>query len=106
MRGHEMLIQLLLDGRKTPFIFINDYPCATEWSEYDETPTVCVHGDLLPTLDIRFVSGATVSISSQNKDRAMELFDMAIESGAKTVVSGHTVSKPHQVESWTGVWYG
>lgn len=106
MRGHESIIQMRKQGKKPPFIFINDYPCKTDWFEHGEHATVCVHGDSLHSIDIPFVVGARVSISSPSEARAKTLFELAKEYGAKTVAACHVVANPFKEQSWCEVWHG
>ena len=106
MYGQEMLIEARNKGRKPAFVFINDYPCITDWFEHGGVPTVCVHGDDPKDIDLWFVQGSTVTISSEVEYRAKELFDIAIDAGAAVVIAGHTVKTPHKTNSWTGYHHG
>lgn len=88
MRGHETLIQLRAAGRTPKFVFVNDYPCKTDWFHWGDHATVSVAGDPIESIDFRFVKGLKVSISASNKTRAKALFELAKASGAKTVGCG------------------
>lgn len=88
MRGHETLLQLRKEGLTPKIVFINDYPCETDWFKWGEHATVCVAGDGLESIDFRFAKGLTLSITAANKKRAQALFDLGKASGAKAVGCG------------------
>jgi hypothetical protein len=108
MRGHQTLIDMRCKERKAPaMVFINDYPCATDWLEQrDKYATVCVHGDHLETLDLRFLVGLRVSISADTEDRAKALWKLARENGAAAVAACHVQANRQTWEQsgWVGVW--
>ena len=97
MRGHDDLIQMRKAGRHPGIVFINDYPCKTYWAEWGECATVCVAGDKLEDIEIRFVEGMRVSITGNTKARAKALMDMAIQWGATSVGAG--------CEDWAEIWH-
>jgi hypothetical protein len=88
MKGHETLLQLRKAGRAPKIVFVNDYPCKTDWFHWGDHATVCVAGDGLESIDFRFAKGLTLSISAINKTRAKALFELGKASGAKTVGCG------------------
>lgn len=65
MRGHEALIEARLQGLKPAFVFINDYPCLTDWNETGDHCTINTAGKALKSLDLRFLRGLKVSIASK-----------------------------------------
>ena len=93
MRGHEGIIRLRLAKLRPEAVFINDYPCDTNWEDFGDAPTVCIHGDDPEALDWRYLVGLTVFIHGSSEQRARELFELAIGAGAETVVCAHTYTK-------------
>jgi hypothetical protein len=89
MRGHASIINLRLNGRAPGFVFINDYPCQTDWFQTKDFATVSTFEDDLNLLDLRFVNGLKVSISSHDEGRARDLFERCKEAGAVTVAACH-----------------
>lgn len=108
MRGHEAIIRMRLRRQVPAIVFINDYPCLTDWERHGDHATVCVDGDVLQALDLRFLVGLRVSISSGNEDRARRLFEMAKSAGAAFVAAGHTKPdiQPWEQDGWTEIWRG
>ena len=107
MHGHIEIIKARLRGQRPGFVFLNDYPCKTDWFEFAEHATVCTSGDSLSNLDFRFLAGCKVSISATNESRAKALFAMAKEAGATTVAACHMQAgvKPWQQSGWTEVYH-
>jgi hypothetical protein len=106
MRGHEAIIELRRNRMAPPFVFINDYPCDTDWLQDRAGSTVCVAGDHIPALDLRYLIGLKVSISSESEARAKALFDACKAAGARTVAACHI--KPErrdwEQDGWATVW--
>jgi len=57
MRGQDQIIQNRMDGKAPSIVFVNDYPCKTDWFEHGEQATICTHKDALRNLDMRFFGG-------------------------------------------------
>ena len=87
MRGHQAIIAQRLKGQAPKIVFVNDYPCRTDWFETHDHATVCTAGDALSSLDFRFLVGLTASISAATPQRAQALFALAKASGAATVAA-------------------
>lgn len=106
MRGHERIIALRKSGRKPEWVFINDWPCATDWADFGDFATVCTDGDVIARLDLRFVVGLKVNISADTEERAKALFDAAKSFGAHLVAACHVQLgvHPHLQQGWTSVW--
>ena len=106
MKGHEHIIASRIAGQKPPFVFINDYPCKTDWFEFAEHATVCTHGDTIETLDMRFVVGLAVSVSATEEKRAKALSDACKQHGAHVVAACHVVYgvHPEKQTGWTEIW--
>lgn len=105
MRGHEHIIELRKAGRKPKIVFLNDWPCKTDWFETADHATVSLNGDPLSSLDLRFLVGLTVSISSQSESRAKALAAKAKWFGAHTVAACHVQPRHwHQQTGWSEIY--
>ena len=107
MRGHAPLIAMRMSGKRPGIVFLNDYPCDVNWHKDREAAvTVCTHGDQLNTVDLRFLFGLTVSISSTVEQRARQIFEMAKASGAAVVAACHVQPDRHVLSQsgWVEVW--
>ena len=108
MRGHETIIQMRLAGRKPSIVFVNDYPCKTDWSEFGEHATVCTDGDTLSSVDLRCLVGLTASISASTESRAKALFAKAKQAGAVRVAACHVQQgkQPWEQSGWAEIYNG
>ena len=108
MRGHENIIALRAHRQVPEFVFLNDYPCKTDWLEHDDYATVCAFGDSLISLDLRFLVGLRVSISATSEDRAKALYAKAKAAGAATVAACHVQAgkQPWAQTGWCEVSHG
>ena len=62
MNGHEKIIAMRQAGKAPKIVFLNDYPCNTDWFENGDHATVFISQlDDPKTLDLRFLVGLTVS---------------------------------------------
>lgn len=100
MHGHLPLIEMRRNRIRPKSVFINDFPDPTskDWNDpgrkYRERwspdhPSICVSGDEISSLDLSFVVGLTVHISSTSESRAKELFQLAIDNNAKIIAACH-----------------
>lgn len=107
MRGHENILRLRQAGKRPAFVFINDWPCDTGWFETGEHATVCTDGDNLDAIDLRFLVGLRVSVSSSTEDRAKALFEACKAAGVETVGAVHVKSDraPWLQDGWVDVWH-
>jgi len=103
MRGHAALLDMRANRKRPSIVFVNDYPCATDWAEHGDAATICVDGDQLGVIDLRCLVGLTVSISSPSESRAKALFDLCKASGAAVVAAAHTTDR-YSPDSWATVW--
>lgn len=88
MRGHEKVIESRLNGIKPSCVFIDDFKIEkSKWAQEDDFLSICVEGDNLKTLDLRFLNGLDVRATANTENRAKEIFDAAIKNGAKTVAA-------------------
>jgi hypothetical protein len=88
MTGHESIVAMRRKGKRPAIVFVNDFPCWTDWEEFADHATVCVYRDAPALLDLRWAVGLTVSILADSEARAVAIADAFRESGAKTVVAG------------------
>lgn len=102
MKGHAKIIEARLAGKVPPFVFINDYPCETDWFEFGDHATVCTHGDSIASLDFRFLVGTKVSITADSEARAKALFERAKAAGAVIVGAGHCTPTRN---GWCEIWH-
>lgn len=86
MNGHRELIAMRRSGFKPAFVFVNDYPCDTNWAKWGDHPTVCVSGDTPELEDYRFLVGTTVILAGFDATR-IERFSKACEAHAKRVIA-------------------
>lgn len=117
MIGHLPLIDMRKRGIKPAIVFLNDYQCETakDWHQPGERfreiwkpdhATVSTAGDVIQLLDLRFLVGMRVSITSTSEIRAKALFEQAKAHGASTVGACHVIenkNKPHSA-GWCEVW--
>lgn len=89
MRGHETILKMREQGTKPSFVFVNDYPCDTDFFETGHTACVCVHGDVPETIDMRFLVGLNVSVTSHDENRAKALFELCKEAGVNRLAACH-----------------
>ena len=97
MRGHKEITDKRIAGYKPQIVFINDFKC------YDADDTVSTAGDTIRELDLRFLHGLVVSISSDTEKRAKELFNACKQAGCKTVAANHVtrLGQPGWAEIWS-----
>lgn len=107
MRGHEAIIAMRQAGRRPAFVFVNDWPCDTDWHLHGDHATVCTAGDVVQLLDLRFLVGLRVSVSASSEVRAQALFDHCKAAGAACVAAVHVDSsrQPWDQHGWSGVWH-
>lgn len=91
MKGHEAVLKLRLEKRIKPdLIWLNDFPCKTGFLDWQSaTATICVHGDHIETLDMRFLTGLHVRAIGETEKRTRALFDACIMNQALSVAAAH-----------------
>lgn len=87
MKGHDGIIKMRKRGYMPEAIWLLDYPCNTNWEEFQDDPTVCVHGDNLNTLDLRYTVNLAVHISSYSEERAKTLLELCKQHSARKVMA-------------------
>lgn len=107
MKGHDAIIALRKTHLCPSFVFVNDYPCKTDWFEHGDHATVCTAGDVIQTLDMRFLVGCKVSITSPSEIRAKALFAHAKAAGAIIVAAGHAMPRIGRGDStgWCEIYH-
>lgn len=109
MRGHIEIIKLRAIRIKPEFVFINDYECRTDWFEFSDHATVSIcPTEAIETLDLRFLAGIKVSVSSLTEKRAKALFKACKEAGATAVAAVHVQPEKHPLDQngWAEVFHG
>jgi hypothetical protein len=92
MRGNNEIIEMRMDGFAPSCVFIDDYNLNWDianalYEDEEDSHVVCVYGDNPRTLDLSFLVGLDVRITSTTERRAKALFDSAVKNGAKSVAS-------------------
>lgn len=106
MRGHEKVIEARIAGKKPNIVFLNDYPCKTNWFETGEHATVSTDCDSISSLDLRFLVGLRVSISALTEQRAKALFERVKAAGAAVVAACHVQDlNPLDASGWVNVYH-
>lgn len=106
MRGHEPILAMRKAGRRPAIVFLNDFPCDTDWSEWGDHATVCVADEVPEALDLRFVVGLTVSILGDTIERVKRLAQACKDAGASTVAAGCPVQAGVRYEpGWAEIWH-
>lgn len=108
MTGHNQIERMREKRMRPDFIFLNDYPCETNWTEFSDHATVSCHGDDTNLIDLRFVKGCRVSVSSMDEARAKALFEKCKEAGASTVASCHVLKDKRSFDQtgWMDIYHG
>lgn len=106
MRGHEHLIELRRAKKSPRYVFVNDYPCQTDWFQTGDHATICTAGDSVELLDLRCLVGLIVSVSAISESRAKALLDACKRAGAAVVAACHVQADRHQFDQsgWTAIW--
>lgn len=107
MRGHEDLIKLRLQGLKPAWVYINDHKCRTDWRTDGMPATVCVAGEAISSLDMRFLVGLSVVVNADDKQRAVALFEAVKLTGAEFVVAVEHQPGNHYTNQtgWGATWW-
>lgn len=105
MNGQEHIYTMREQGHQPDWVFINDFPCQTDWTEHDDFATICTAGDNIKRLDLRFLLDCRVSITSLSEKRAKELFE-ACKPYALLVASSVIDPKqnPNHQTGWNEIW--
>ena len=105
MNGQEQIISMRRAGRRPSTVFLNDFPCPTDWAALGDHPTIDVHGEQPEWLDLRFLVGLTVSISAATEKRGRRFMDACKKAGAAVVGAGSNEFKDGRFQAvWSDVW--
>lgn len=85
MRGHEKIIELRKRGVRPAHVFLNDFPCSTEWETFADHATVCVDGDDPDLLDLRFLVGTVAHVACLSQARADRFMGACRRAGCSIV---------------------
>ena len=88
MRGHETILAMRQQGKRPSIVFLNDFPCQTDWAYRGDSATVNISGEAVETLDLRFLVGMTVSVLSTDENRATAILEACKAAGAAVVAVG------------------
>lgn len=109
MRGHEEIAKVRLSTRRKPAaVFINDYPSGAgylkDWK--DPLPQICIHCDMIETLDLRVIVGCIVSANGATEERAKALFNrcMQFKPYWLTVIGPGGIGTLDSPGGWIGVY--
>ena len=107
MNGHEAIIRMRQNGKKPSFVFINDFPCSTDWEQHGDHATVCIDGDDIDLLDLRFLIGLKVSCMSKSERRAKAIFEACKAFGATSVgcTSIDDKKRAWEQDGWSQIWH-
>lgn len=107
MKGHEPILEMRKKRMQPEWVFINDFPSpdSVDWHLFDDFATVCVDGDNIRMLDMRFLIDCKVSITSTNERRAKQLFNEC-KKYALLVASGVVNPNEHPTKQtgWNELW--
>ena len=103
MTGDQHIINLQ-KKRKTPeWVFINDYPCKAPTDDFH--PNVCVFGDHIESLDLRFLVNLKVSAASAQESRCKALLN-ACKRHSVALVAVACVDGTLNSNGFTEIWTG
>lgn len=119
MLGHLPIIKMRSKGKRPIIVFVNDFPTpeAKDWHnpgakigqvwEPDHATVQIDEGDNIAALDMRFLTGLTVSATGRTEARTKALFDACKRAGATTVAAVHAIGLGTlRVESgWTEIYH-
>jgi len=107
MRGHDAIIAMRQGGKKPGIVFLNDFPCSTDWPRFGDFATVDVSGDQPEWLDLRFLIGLRVSITGTSEKRAKRFMEACKAAGAVTIGAGVAahVNGGRFEPGWSEIWH-
>jgi hypothetical protein len=113
MNGHQTIIQMRIAGKKPSIVFLNDYPCKTDWFETGDHATVEISPSDVPEwADMRFLVGLMVAVAGHDEKRLKRLFEACKKAGAVTVaacVVDKSVGKLFKTATyspgWSEIWH-
>ena len=108
MRGHEEIIKMRMKGKAPELVYLDDFESAlSDWQQLEIEPVVSLNNDILESLDLRFLVGLNVCVTSRSEIRAKRLFEACKAAGAKWVGASHTVMKGEIAQTgWMEIYHG
>lgn len=100
MTGDKHIINLRLSGLTPEWVFINDYPCQAPTD--DKYPNLCVSGDDIESLDLRFLVNLKVSGSSASESRCKALLNACKRHSVSLVAVSEVTGLGKQ--GFTDIW--
>lgn len=98
MNGHRDLIAMRRAGFKPAFVFVNDFPCQTDWAKWGDHPTVSVDGDTPELEDFRFLVGVTAIVAGFDAERVQRIAQSCQAHAKRVVASVSTQINAFRVE--------
>jgi hypothetical protein len=101
MTGDKHIISMRMSGVVPEWVFVNDYPCIAPTD--DKHPNLCIHGDDIESLDLRFLVNLRVSIGSASESRCKAILEACKRHQASLVAVAQTscLGKEGFTEIWT-----
>jgi hypothetical protein len=87
MRGHDKLIAMRMAGKTPKCVTLLDFDFDTDWARWGDQPRICVKGDAVVDMDLRFVVGLVVHIDTYCPERAEDILAKCIDNGAVIVAA-------------------
>jgi len=108
MKGHEKIINLRMQGKAPELVYLDDFESAlADWEDLGTNPVVTLSNDVPEALDLRFLVGLRVSVTSRSEDRAKRLFNACKAAKAKWVGASHTEMHGERVTTgWLEIYCG
>jgi len=108
MKGHEKIINLRMQGKVPELVYLDDFESAlADWEDMGTNPVVTLTNDVPEALDLRFLVGLRVSVTSRSEDRAKRLFNACKAAKAKWVGASHTEMHGEVAKTgWMELWHG
>lgn len=77
-----------MNGEMPSCVFIDDFKIEkSRWSQDDDYLSVNIQGDSIKTLDLRFLFGLDIRITTESENRASEIFKAAIKNNANSIAA-------------------
>ena len=107
MIGHQGILKLRFAGKKPQMVFIIEDNYATDWEKYGDYPTICIRPEeAVELLDLRFLVGLGVSITSTSETRSRLLCEVC-KRYCDTVAASHLIRIPNKTiftTGWSEIW--
>lgn len=101
MTGDKHIINLRLSGKTPEWVFINDYPCQAPSDDFHLN--LCVFGDHIESLDLRFLVNLKVSVSTTDESRCKALQN-ACKRHSVALVAAAVTDGTFNSNGFTEIW--